>query len=30
MTLERGATADEDLVKWFEDVARASSGLGLV
>ncbi|HMA91694.1 MAG TPA: phage tail protein [Polyangiaceae bacterium] len=30
VTLERGATSDEDLFKWFEDVARASSGLGLV
>ncbi|HMA92362.1 MAG TPA: phage tail protein [Polyangiaceae bacterium] len=30
VTLERGATSDEDLFKWFEDVARASSGIGLV
>lgn len=30
VTLERGATSDEDLFKWFQDVAIASSGLGLV
>jgi phage tail-like protein len=30
VTLERGATQDEDLYKWFLDVANAASGLGLV
>jgi phage tail-like protein len=30
VTLERGATMDEDLFKWFQDVAVTSSGLGLV
>jgi phage tail-like protein len=30
ITLERGATADEDLFKWFQDVVKLSSGLGLV
>jgi phage tail-like protein len=30
VTLERGATSDEDLFDWFEDVAIASSGLGLI
>jgi len=29
VTLERGATQDKDLFKWFQDVARLSSGLGL-
>lgn len=28
--LVRGATQDEDLFEWFQDVATASSGLGLV
>src|SRR5512145_3080631 len=30
VTLERGATSDEDLFDWFADVADASSGLGLI
>jgi phage tail-like protein len=30
LTLERGATQDLDLYKWFLDVANAASGLGLV
>ena len=30
VTLERGATVDEDLFKWFQDVAMLASGLGLV
>ena len=30
VTLERGATVDQDLFKWFQDVAITSSGLGLV
>lgn len=30
VTLERGATQDQDLFLWFRDVAIASSGLGLV
>lgn len=29
VTLERGATQDQDLFDWFQDVAFASSGLGL-
>ena len=29
ITLERGATQDRDLFDWFQDVAVASSGLGL-
>ena len=29
VTLERGATQDHDLFDWFQDVAFASSGLGL-
>ena len=29
ITLERGATQDRDLFDWFQDVAIASSGLGL-
>ncbi len=30
VTLERGATQDRDLFDWFEDVADAASGRGLV
>ena len=30
VTLERGVTQDEDLYRWFLDVANAASGLGLV
>jgi len=30
VTLERGATQDQDLFDWFQDVAITSSGLGLV
>lgn len=30
VTLERGATPDRDLFDWLQDVAVASSGLGLV
>ena len=30
VTLERGATQDQDLFLWFRDVAIASSGRGLV
>ena len=30
VTLERGATQDHDLFDWFQDVAIASSGQGLV
>lgn len=30
VTLERGATEDHDLFDWFQDVAIASSGQGLV
>lgn len=29
VTLERGATQDQDLFDWFQDVATVSSGLGL-
>ncbi len=29
ITLERGATLDRDLFKWFNDVANVASGLGL-
>jgi phage tail-like protein len=29
VTLERGATQDRDLFRWFQDVAITSSGLGL-
>ncbi len=29
ITLERGATKDQDLFNWFQDVAITSSGLGL-
>jgi len=29
MTLERGATEDQDLFDWFQEVAETSSGLGL-
>jgi phage tail-like protein len=30
VTLERGATQDHDLFDWFQDVAVAASGLGMV
>jgi len=30
VTLERGATQDYDLFRWFSDVADTASGLGLV
>jgi phage tail-like protein len=30
ITLERGATIDQDLFKWFQDVANTASGLGLL
>jgi phage tail-like protein len=30
VTLERGATQDTDLFSWFQDIALASSGTGLV
>jgi len=29
VTLERGATSDQELLDWFQDVAVTSSGLGL-
>lgn len=29
VTLDRGATEDQDLYEWFQDVAITSSGLGL-
>ena len=29
LTLERGATLDKDLHRWFEDVVQVASGLGL-
>lgn len=29
LTLERGATRDRDLFKWFQDVVMTASGLGL-
>ena len=29
VTLERGATRDRDLFRWFQDVALTASGLGL-
>jgi phage tail-like protein len=29
ITLERGATVDRDLYKWFQDVVNVASGIGL-